>query len=276
VAPDVPARLRGDPGRLRQVLMNLVSNAVKFTEQGGVRVDMTCEPVEAGWVKLKVAVSDTGIGIALEDLPKLFLEFSQIDSSISRRFGGTGLGLAICRKLVTGMGGEISGDSVAGVGSTFRFSARLRVVGDAELAAGPPAVAPTTPGYPARPMRVLVAEDNLTNQMVIRAMVGKLGHHTDLVGNGVEAVAAVLARPYDVVLMDVMMPDMDGIEATRRIRAMPEPGGRIPIIGLTAHAAAAEHDACLRSGMERVLTKPVTIAALGEAMAEIVDGLTAS
>ena len=278
VSPSVPARLRGDPGRLRQVLMNIVSNAVKFTEKGSIRVDVSAAPAEPGWVMLKVAISDTGIGIAPEDLPKLFLEFSQIDSSISRRFGGTGLGLAICRKLVAGMGGEITAESMPGRGSTFRFSARLRVVETAE-AAPPrrrPAISAPTAGRPARAMRVLVAEDNQTNQVVIRAMVAKLGHRADLVGNGIEAVEAMRSRRYDLVLMDVMMPEMDGIEATRRIRAMPAPQGRIPIIGLTAHAAAADHEACRQSGMERVLTKPVTIGALGEAMAEIVDGLPIS
>jgi CheY-like chemotaxis protein len=239
-------------------------------------VELGRVPAEPGWVMLNFAVSDTGIGIAPGDLPKLFLEFSQIDSSISRRFGGTGLGLAISRKLVAGMGGEISAESQAGRGSIFRFSARLRTVEDTELAPPPPALPPPSAPRPLRPLRVLVAEDNPTNQMVIRAMVHKLGHCTDLVGNGHEAVAAVQALPYDLLLMDVMMPDMDGIEATRRIRALPGTQGHIPIIGLTAHAAAAEHQACRQAGMDRVLTKPITIGGLREAMAEFVDGLAAS
>ena len=280
IAPSVPAQLRGDPGRLRQVLMNLVSNAVKFTETGTVTVTVSAEPAaDAGWTMLNVAITDTGIGIAAEDLPKLFLEFSQIDSSISRRFGGTGLGLAICRKLVAGMGGQISAESEPGKGSTFRFSARLRTVDAAEQtqsARRRSALSAVAKSRPARSMRVLVAEDNQTNQVVIRAMVSKLGHRADLVGNGLEALEAVQARPYEVVLMDVMMPEMDGIEATKRIRALPDAVSRIPIIGLTAHAAAAEHDACRQSGMERVLTKPVTIGALGDAMTEIVDGQTAA
>jgi PAS domain S-box-containing protein len=275
IGANVPARVRGDPGRLRQVLMNLVTNALKFTEKGAVRVDMSTEPAEPGWVLLKFAISDSGIGIAPEHLPKLFLEFSQIDSSISRRFGGTGLGLAICRKLVAGMGGEISAESEPGHGSTFRFTARVRAVAASEVP--PPRRArPAATGRASRSIRVLVAEDNQTNQVVIRAMVAKLGHRADLVGNGLEAVEAVRSRPYDLVLMDVMMPEMDGLEATRQIRALPGSKGRIPIIGLTAHAAAAEHDACRQSGMERVLTKPVTVGALGEAMAEIADMLPAS
>ncbi len=279
IAEGLPAQLRGDPGRLRQVLMNLVSNAVKFTERGGVVVEVSASPAdESGWVMLNVAITDTGIGIAADDLPKLFLEFSQIDSSISRRFGGTGLGLAICRKLVAGMGGAISAESEPGKGSTFRFSARLRAVEPSEVPPPRRRTGLSNTGKPgaARSLRVLVAEDNQTNQIVIRAMVSKLGHRADLVGNGAEAVQAVQARPYDLVLMDVMMPEMDGIEATKRIRALPDAVSRIPIIGLTAHAAAAEHEACRQSGMERVLTKPVTIGALGEAMTEIVDGQTAS
>jgi len=266
VAPGVPGRVRGDPGRLRQVLMNLVSNALKFTDRGTVRVSMAAEAAGLEHVLLRFSVSDTGIGIAAEHLPKLFQEFSQIDSSISRRFGGTGLGLAICRKLVQGMGGEIGAESEPGRGSTFRFTARVRTAAEGanKLPAAPPA-----PAAQSRSVRVLVAEDNQTNQVVIRAMVTKLGHRADLVGNGLEAVDAVRTRPYALVLMDVMMPEMDGLEATRLIRALPEPLGSIPIFGLTAHAAAAEHAACLAAGMNRVITKPVTINALAEPIAEV-------
>ena len=274
IGPGTPERVRGDPGRLRQVLMNLVSNAVKFTEQGFVRVEMSARPAETGWLVLQVAVSDSGIGIAAEHLPRLFQEFSQIDSSISRRFGGTGLGLAICRKLVSGMGGEITAESAPGRGSTFRFTARVRSAGDAMPVAPPVAAVPPAPR--GRALRVLVAEDNQTNQVVIRAMLGKLGHRADLVGNGLEVVAAVRERPYDVVLMDVMMPEMDGLEATRRIRALGGAVARIPIFGLTAHAAAAEHEACRAAGMDRVITKPVTIGALSVPIGEIVANLPAS
>ncbi len=266
----LPARVRGDPGRLRQVLMNLVSNAVKFTDRGFVHVTMSAEPADAGYITLHVSVSDSGIGIAAEHLPRLFQEFSQIDSSISRRFGGTGLGLAICRKLVAGMGGEITARSEPGRGSVFRFTARVRATSEERQAPARPLA--ERPAVSSRAVRVLVAEDNQTNQVVIRAMVGKLGHRADLVGNGIEALEAVRTRPYALVLMDVMMPEMDGLEATRRIRALPGALGRIPIFGLTAHAAAAEHEACLAAGMDRVITKPVTIAALAEPIAEVVAG----
>ncbi len=268
VAPGTPARVHGDPGRLRQVLMNLVSNAVKFTDKGEVRVTLAAKPADEGKTVLHFEVHDTGIGIASEHLPKLFQEFSQIDSSISRRFGGTGLGLAICRKLVQGMGGEIWADSDLGRGSIFHFTARVALATEASNHRLP--VPPPPPAAQGRSLRVLVAEDNQTNQVVIRAMVTKLGHRADLVGNGLEAVDAVRRRPYALVLMDVMMPEMDGLEATRLIRAQPEPLGSIPIFGLTAHAAAAEHAACLAAGMNRVITKPVTINALAEPIAEIV------
>ncbi len=268
VAPDVPARVRGDPGRLRQVLMNLVSNAVKFTDHGEVRVTLGAEPAGGHDVLLRFSVRDTGIGIAPEHLPKLFQEFSQIDSSISRRFGGTGLGLAICRKLVQGMRGEIGAESEAGQGSLFHFTAQVTLAGDGTQGESK---APELPAVQGRSLRVLVAEDNQTNQVVIRAMVTKLGHRADLVGNGLEALDALQRRPYALVLMDVMMPEMDGLEATRLIRALPGPVGRIPIFGLTAHAAAAEHAACLAAGMNRVITKPVTINALAGPIAEIDD-----
>ena len=274
IAPGVPSRVRGDPGRLRQVLMNLVSNALKFTDRGDVRVVLAAEPAGEGEITLRFAISDTGIGIAPEDLPKLFQEFSQIDSSISRGFGGTGLGLAICRKLVQGMGGEILAESEPGRGSTFRFSVRTLATAEARTPAPPAPAAP--PVAPARSLRVLVAEDNQTNQVVIRAMITKLGHRADLVGNGLEAVDAVRTRPYALVLMDVMMPEMDGLEATRLIRALPGPLANIPIFGLTAHAAAAEHAACLAAGMDRVITKPVTMAALAEPIGEIVGSTPAA
>jgi hypothetical protein len=230
-------------------------------------------------------VRDTGIGIAPEDLPKLFHEFSQVDSSISRRFGGTGLGLAICRRLVLGMRGKITADSAPGEGSVFRFSARVMPVAsgrdEAETDAAAPAPAPrpaepAAPAAPGRSLRLLVVEDNPTNQIVVAAMLAKLGHRADLVANGLEAVDAVQKRPYALVLMDVMMPEMDGLEATRLIRALPEPVGRIPILGLTAHVADSEHAACFAAGMTRVITKPLTINALAGAIAEIDDpGLAA-
>lgn len=412
VAPDIPRRLQGDPGRLRQVLINLLGNAVKFTERGAIAVEAKLLRSTPEGMTLQFEVRDTGIGIDARSLPLLFREFSQIDSSISRRFGGSGLGLAISRKLVAGMGGEISADSVPGQGSTFRFTVQVqegtpdatapaeppqrldglhvlvvddseanrsifarqiesrggtvvtlgdprdaeamlreaaasgrgfdavlldhamphmdgetlaRRLRDSEAARGVPLILATSsnraaelrgsvepmfdavltkpapvetlaralrakastrrllgqpakrapaPLPPQRPMRILIAEDNATNQIVIRAFVEKLGHKAEVVANGLEALEAAATRSYDLVLMDVMMPEMDGIAATRRIRALPGAAGRIPILALTAAAGEDEHNAARDAGMQMVMTKPVTLAALAAAIAKV-DGLVA-
>ena len=412
IGPAVPAHVSGDPGRLRQVLINLVGNAIKFTESGSVtvevdRFDIEDPSLDADRVGLAFEVHDTGIGIDPNRLPELFKEFSQLDSSISRRFGGTGLGLAISNRLVTGMGGTMAARSQPGRGSTFHFTVNLRelsaealrppvvreqlhgehilVVDDnpvnrsifarqlegrgahvvavadsraamralhAEAAAGHAFAAavidhvmPDTdgerlgrdirnaPGVPTlrlvlatssvvssearrgaeqvfdtvlskpvpvdvlvRALRgdaarkvvrrssvsdmpaqsvgtgaltVLVAEDNLTNQVVIRAIVERLGHRADVVDNGRDAVEAVRGRRYDLVLMDVMMPEMDGLEATRLIRALPSPTCDLPVFGLTAHIGADDHATFRSAGMNSVLTKPVTAKALSAALAPL-------
>ena len=421
VAPDVPARVAGDPGRLRQVLINLIGNAIKFTERGAVLVEVERLPSDGAGILLGVSVRDTGVGISADRLPDLFKEFTQLDSSVSRRFGGTGLGLAISSRLVAGMGGSISAGSEPGQGSHFRFTVRLAEPADespaaferrskvrmnglrvlvaddhdvsrsvfvrqliargarvgaaadaasamtelrsaaaagdpyqaavidymmpgadgpalgeairkvaalapirlvlvtaalldngARVAAGrgfarvldkpvppdvlarallgqaerqapapAPAAAPADtlrrPPAPASPppagqhsLSILVAEDNLTNQLVIRAMIERLGHRAHVVGAGEAAVAAVRDLPFDVVLMDVMMPGMDGIEATRMIRAMPPPLGKLPVFGLTAHIAPEDHAIFRAAGMDDILTKPVTAKALAGVLAPVV------
>ncbi len=405
----VPAAAIGDPGRLRQILMNLLSNAVKFTERGAVTVEVQRLPANQGRLLLEFEVQDTGMGIAPDAIGLLFREFSQVDSSISRRFGGSGLGLAISRKLVEGMGGSISVSSVLGTGSTFRFTVDLQEAAGAKsaqvapplnglpvlvvdhreanlrllsrqieecgaqvttvvsstmarqaLAAAAAAGSPFTimvinhamPGidsealaravradpalssteltlaaFPssggaereaqsalfdsiiAKPMQprrlamalqagrsnkiagqssfekpsnppiarqsprhalhILVAEDNATNQMVIRAMLQRLGHQVEIVSDGAAAVDAVRHQPFDIVLMDVMMPNVDGVAATRLIRDMPGARGAIRILGLTAHAAPDEHVTFRNAGMNAVLTKPVTAAALAAALEDV-------
>jgi two-component system, sensor histidine kinase len=415
----VPRMAVGDPGRLRQVLMNLLLNAVKFTDAGSVSVEVRRLPGAEGEVALEFEVADTGIGIAPEGMKLLFREFSQIDSSISRRFGGSGLGLAISRKLVAGMGGTITATSRVGEGSEFRFAVTLRqssaaapagseatrldgmpvlvvddnivnlrlfarqlaargaavttvesgesalhalheaiaagtpfaaavldhampmmtgealarairadeqlrglrmVLASSSLSSGsgketlaalfdvvlakpipvellaralagrrgaaaqaasrvvgatPPSPTDQIPPAPAgetaarRPLRILVAEDNATNQLVVRAMVQKLGHRVDVVGDGREAVKAVRDRPYDLVLMDIMMPNMDGVTATRRIRELPGAAGATPIMALTAHAAPDDHRLFHEAGMRKVLTKPVT----SKSLAAVLDSV---
>jgi PAS domain S-box-containing protein len=411
ISPDIPSELIGDPGRLRQVLLNLLGNAVKFTDTGSVMVEVFTRSRNTDSIVLEFTVSDTGIGIRAEDMVHLFHEFSQVDSSVSRRFGGTGLGLAICKRLTTSMGGEIWVESTPGQGSVFHFTVALSTIPDmtgqrrdgrarlraerilvldngtaygnlltrqiesrggvAERSISPAAALETarravaagkpfraividhslpasgaedfgslvradpllrvtrlvlvsttdfeleTPGresstlnaprfdvrllkpvpvntliyrligpaggpagesatqdrrvIPPRQqaMRILVAEDNQTNQAVLRAMLGKLGHRADAVGNGLEALDAVRERPYDLVLMDVMMPELDGIEATRRIRELPGKAGKVPVIALTADASPDHHVSFRAAGVDTVMIKPVTLRALQSALLSV-------
>jgi len=401
VEPDVPNRLRGDPGRLRQILLNLVANAIKFTEHGGVAVEVFSLGNVEGEVHLRFEVTDSGIGIPPEVLPTLFQKFTQADSSTTRRFGGTGLGLAICKQLITAMGGEIGVDSVQGRGSRFWFTVclapgaadrsshyvantalrgfRVLVVDDNEvnrlifrkqlgawgmtvqsvengaealtaldeavarsapfhialidqmmpgmdgvelgrrisaepafadtklilatslgvrglaaraeacgfavalskpvvqgkllecvaqlcgvdgavgaLPAAPAAVtAPAVVFRDIRPLRILVVEDNQVNQLLATVLLSKAGHRVDIAGNGLEALDAVGSRPYDLILMDVQMPEMDGIEATKRIRAMASPARDLPIIAMTANAMKGDRERLLAIGMNDYVSKPI-------------------
>ncbi len=257
--------LEGDSGRIRQVLLNLVGNAVKFTERGSVTVEVTLEPATERGVLVRCAVRDTGIGIAPSDQQRLFSQFYQAEGGNRRRFGGSGLGLAICRRLLDLMGGVIRVESVIGQGSTFSFVVPLRLAStppqqSVQATAAATAVAANRPKLPR--MRVLVAEDNATNQMVVRAMLARLGQTVEIVSDGAQAVEAVRNGEYDLVLMDVQMPEMDGYEATRKIRSLSGAVASIPIVALTANAVAGFEELSLKAGMNGHVSKPVTLAAL--------------
>jgi signal transduction histidine kinase/AmiR/NasT family two-component response regulator len=259
----VPAELRGDSLRLRQVLLNLLSNAIKFTAQGSVevQVDTTFE-LSGPTCELRFAVIDTGIGIPQDRQVAIFEPFIQADSSTVRTYGGTGLGLAICRRLVEKMGGRITVKSGSGQGSAFAFTAQFRGLSSRETRPRATVRQPSSAAVPA--MHLLLVEDDPTSRMLVAGILRRDGHDVDEVGDGEAALAAVRERDFDLVLMDVQMPKMDGLVATRAIRALAgssEPAhkrrARVPIVALTAHAMRGDSERCLESGMNRYITKPV-------------------
>ena len=255
VDPGCPVWVRADPVRLRQVLLNLVGNAVKFTAAGSVTLTLTPQPGDL----IRFEVRDTGIGIAADKMHAIFDAFTQADGSHTRQFGGTGLGLTITRRLVQLMGGRLWAESEPGHGSRFVVEVALPAAA-APQAQEKPAAAPV----PATQLRVLVAEDNPINQKVVCSMLRRQGWHVTLAVNGAEACRHFLENTYDLVLLDVQMPEMDGLEASQRIRAEEarRGSGRIPILALTAHASQAQHEQCLEHGMDSVITKPVNLPGL--------------
>jgi len=264
-------RVSGDPTRLRQIVTNLLGNALKFTSAGKVtlRAAPVAGPLGDARPWLCVSLHDSGIGMTPEQVAGLFQRFSQADSSTTRRFGGSGLGLVISKHLVELMGGSIQVDSTPGHGSTFSFRVPLEAtIGPAPSpipTAAPPATGPIADASAMlRPARVLVVEDNVVNQMVVEALLQRLGMTVTVVNDGAEAVVAVEAEDFDVVLMDCQMPVMDGYEATRRIRSAGHPRARLPIIALTANALAEDRQRCHEAGMDDYLAKPVK----GDALAE--------
>ncbi len=250
-----PLQVRGDPTRLRQVLFNLVGNAIKFTAQGAVQIGLEAGTATPGRLAVTLSVRDSGIGIDADVVPHLFERFVQADNSTSRRFGGTGLGLAICREIVHLMGGQIEVSSAPGQGSEFRVRLELDIAAE-PVDADPQARAGTALAR-GRALNILVAEDNGINQVLIRTLLDKLGHRLDIAVDGVEAVRQVQADHYDLVLMDVQMPNMDGYAATQAIRALPGPTGRIPIIAMTANVMSEDREACTAAGMNGFVGKPI-------------------
>jgi signal transduction histidine kinase/CheY-like chemotaxis protein len=286
VDPELPRIIRGDRNRLRQAMLNLMSNAVKFTEVGKVVLRAT-RVVPSG--QLRIEVSDTGIGIPDEARDRLFKEFSQVDASISRRFGGTGLGLAITHRIIKAMNGRIGLDSEPGKGSCFWFEIPVVAAPDAIVSADPAAsktrmlpmpvsaigvesnsLPPAT--RPETGWRILIAEDMVVNQMVARGLLEARGHDVDVALDGVEAIAKAEANDYDLIFMDMQMPRMDGLEATRAIRARGGKLASMPIVAMTANAFGSDQAACMEAGMTDFLAKPIDADKLRDVVERVMSG----
>jgi len=259
----IPGRVVADIGRIRQILLNLVSNAAKFTETGSIKIrifPLMQQEIEGkpGFL-MRFEVQDTGMGISAEDQTKLFQEFSQIERSFTRRFGGTGLGLAICRRLVTMMKGEMDVESFPGKGSKFWFMLPIQEISAAELE---PEIAEAAslaclPAVDLRSIHVLLVEDNDTNRLVAKRYIEKIGLTVDEAVNGLESITKAKAKRYNIILMDVSMPEMDGMMATCQIRALGGHNATVPIVALTAHAMLGDRQLCLAAGMNDYLNKPI-------------------
>ncbi|MEO0984330.1 MAG: ATP-binding protein [Cyanobacteria bacterium J06639_14] len=282
IAEEVPLRINGDVSRLRQIFVNLLSNAVKFTDAGHVHVSVTrydnglpslvAAKKQSVSMMLRFAVEDTGIGISSEDQQKLFQPFQQVDASISRKYGGTGLGLVICQRLVVGMGGEMWVESQVGRGTTFTFTLPTQVAPpevQLSVEAKPQSLVPAdeTSIEPST-LKILLAEDNRVNQQLALLLLKKWGYQADVVGSGLEALQALERQPYQVILMDVQMPEMDGLTATQRIQDLYAPEQRPYIIALTASAMQGDREKCMAAGMQNYLTKPINPTALVQALRE--------
>jgi len=268
LSPDLPAYVRGDRTRLRQILSNLLGNAIKFTEEGEVLVRVLVRERDEDGVVLGVVVQDTGIGIPAQKLDRLFKAFSQVDSSTTRQYGGSGLGLAICKRLCKAMGGKIGVTSKFGEGSTFSFTVRLGLATHAtETVAAE--LGPLDHRAGDEPHNILVVDDDLVNRTLAMAMLGKLGLKAEAVSCGEDAVSRVAQGGVDIVLMDMQMPGMDGVQATEFIRGLqlsPQPR----IIALTANAFESDKTRCLEAGMDHFLPKPVRMESLREKLSELI------
>ena len=260
IAPDVPLLLKGDFGRLQQIIINLVGNAIKFTEFGSVTISAALDSIESGYAIIRVMVSDTGIGIPHGRRAAIFSPFTQADGSTTRKFGGTGLGLTICKQLAVLMGGDIGVESEVGSGSTFWFTVHCEILAkDAITEQSPAANFDQLDDTAPASVRILLAEDNVINQKVALSLLGKLGYTADIAANGLEVIKALELADYDLVLMDCQMPEMDGFEATIRIRdeASSVRNHRVPIVAMTANAMKEDRERCLEVGMNDYLSKPV-------------------
>jgi CheY-like chemotaxis protein len=284
IGEEVPDRLVGDPDRLQQVLINLIGNAIKFTSEGGVRIRVSCaEKSEDGGLLVQFSVKDTGIGIPANKTQLIFEAFRQADGSTTRQFGGTGLGLAICSKLVDLMGGRIWVESEPGVGSIFHFTARFTDAVGPETR--PPAAAVslrsllgaangTGTNIDTTGLHILLAEDNLVNQQLARRLLERRGHSVTIANTGREALECLERAKFDLILMDVQMPDMDGLEATVEIRQKERgTSDHIQIIALTARTMQEDRDRCLAAGMDAFITKPIKAAEFLQVVEAVAAGV---
>jgi len=266
LADDLPDFLLGDPVRLRAALENLIDNAVKFTAKGVVRLDVQAKRAARGRYKLVVTVSDSGIGLTPAEIKLLFRPFVQASVDIARRYGGAGLGLATVKYLARAMGGDLTVTSKPGRGARFCFSALLPVA----AAAVEQQKVSGQISAPVRRLKILCAEDNPYGRVILNTILTELGHRADFVGSGEDAVEAVARGGYDAVLMDVMLPGFDGLEAARRIRALASPASRTPIIGISGRSEPGNDAAARAAGMDAYLRKPISPSALAEAIAAVV------
>jgi two-component system, sensor histidine kinase len=258
IAPSLPAWCQGDPLRLRAVLENLLDNAIKFTEQGAVALKVEAQPLSRERTRLIFSVSDSGIGISAAEVKRLFRPFQQASESVAQRFGGAGIGLAFVRRLARAMGGNLTVKSKAGRGSTFRLSVVVENVAK-ESSGNDGEMTRLENKVGARPsLRILCVEDNPYGRVVINTILAQLGYEADFLGTGDAAVDAVARGVYDLVLMDVKLGGLDGLEATRQIRALSGAAGRIPIIGISGHARVTDEAAARAAGMDVFLAKPVS------------------
>lgn len=265
LSPDIPRFLVGDPNRLQQILNNLISNAVKFTDYGQIKIDVKGTTDSGGKADIEFSVADTGIGISEENIQRLFKSFSQIDGSYTRQFGGTGLGLAISKQLVEMMGGRLWVESKEGQGSTFCFTVVLEAGSRPESRV--PAVPDPSRGF--RRYQVLVVEDDAVNQLFLYRILKEEGHFAEIASNGAQALSLCRSKQFDVILMDIQLPEMDGIEASRHIRQT-ENNKHTPIIALTAYALQGDREKFLEQGMDEYVSKPINMEELLQAMDKVI------
>ncbi len=265
VAGELPERVLGDPVRLRAAIENLIDNAVKFTERGTVKLEAGASRAPRGRAKLTFTITDSGIGLAPAELKRLFRPFRQASADVARRYGGSGLGLAVVKLLAKMMRGDLTVRSALGRGSRFQFSCVM------PLASGDPSSAHAQPVRGrSRALAVLCAEDNPYGRVILNTILTELGHRADFVGTGEEAVDAI-GRGYDLVLMDVKLPGVDGLEATRRIRGLAAPASQTPVIGISGRTDAGDEAAARSAGMNAYLHKPVSPSALAAAIAVVLS-----